>query len=391
KLHRVGVSLAIAMHLLRVLWVVDFVLLRLQYGAWYAPGAWVTANGSAITFSVSLWTGTGFVLELLILGVFFQELLPQVFTTWKGRQITHSSFPVLNHVEKAFSPLARGFRAFRRALLRFVGNGQEPSEAARAEEVIRAAVEAGEREGVLLAGEKSMIESMLKFHDVEVTEVMTPRTDIACFEASLTIDDVIPKAIACGHSRIPVYRKDIDDIVGVLYVKDLLRYVGDEQQCRMPVEKAVRKVNFVPESKKIGELLAEFRAERFHIAVILDEYGGTSGLVTIEDILEEIVGEIEDEYDAAEMVVIKRIGSGTFDLDGRAHVDEVSKALGISLPESNDYDTIAGFVLGSLGRVPKEGEEFQHDSLRFRITQADERKIKKIRVQILAPLKQDLD
>jgi CBS domain containing-hemolysin-like protein len=235
-----------------------------------------------------------------------------------------------------------------------------------------------------------MIESLLEFHDAEVTEVMTPRTDIVCFEASLTVEDSIPKAIACGHSRIPVFGKDIDEIVGVLYVKDLLRYVGNSQKTRMLLSEVVRRVTFVPETKKISELLAEFRAERFHIALILDEYGGTSGLVTIEDIIEEIVGEIVDEYDTAEMSMIHQVSADVFDLDGRAHIDDVASVLSVELPESDDYETIAGFIFCTLGKVPKEGEEFEHECLRFCITAADERKIKRVRVQVLHPQEQDL-
>ena len=155
--------------------------------------------------------------------------------------------------------------------------------------------------------------------------------------------------------------------------------------------KAARAANFVPETKKLSELLAEFRRERFHIAIVLDEYGGTAGLVTIEDIIEEIVGEIEDEYDPATLTQIRKVGEETFDLDGRAHVDDVSEAIGRELPESDDYETVAGFVFCSLGKVPKEGDEFEWENLRFRITTADERKIKRIRVQVMHPQSQDLE
>jgi len=234
-----------------------------------------------------------------------------------------------------------------------------------------------------------MIESMLEFHDAEVLEVMTPRTDMVALDASTTIEEAIPQVVGCGHSRIPVYRKEIDEIVGVLYAKDILRFSTDSNQRRLPVEKAVRKIHFVPESKKIGELLAEFRSERFHIAVVLDEYGGTSGLITIEDILEEIVGEIEDEYDRATLAAIRKISADVYDLDGRANIWEVNKAANLGLPESDDYETVAGYIFSSLGRVPKEGDQFEENHLKFEITSADERKIKRVRVRLFHPQQQD--
>ena len=367
KLHRIDVLLSTVSLLLRATWAGSLILLR-------------TAGESVETALVLRVFG-----EVLLYGILAFELVPQVIATRAGTGITSRALPLLDRAEVLFSPYTRGFRSLRRALLRTVGHDGTTDEADRATEGIRAAVEIGEREGVLEPGEKSMIESMLEFHDAEVIEVMTPRIEMVCLEASCPIEEAIPQVTSCGHSRIPVFRKEIDEIVGVLYAKDLLRYAGDPQQLKLPIEKAVRKIHFVPESKKIGELLAEFRAERFHIAVVLDEYGGTSGLITIEDILEEIVGEIEDEYDSATLASIRRISPVTFDLDGRANIWDVNKALGLDLPESDDYETVAGFIFSTLGRVPKEGDSFEELALRFEITSADERKIKRVRVKLLGP------
>lgn len=364
KLRRVHLILAVFTQLTRILWITVFLKL--------------------FTGSI-LWTELSWKLPVLIVAaILLFDVLPQVFATWRGEKIALRSLRFLCSLETLFSPLSQGLRSVTRSLLRLFGNGNERKEADIVEEGIRAAVEHGERQGVLFAGEKSMIESVLEFHDAEVTEVMTPRTEMVAAEATTTIEEMVQKAISCGHSRIPVYRDNIDNIVGIVYTKDLLRYANDARQSQLQVEEILRRIYFVPESKKIRELLAEFRAERFHIAVVLDEYGGTTGLVTIEDILEEIVGEIEDEYDAAGAAMIRRVDSSTFDLDGRAHIDDVSKALSHELPQSDDYETIAGFVFSSLGKVPKEGESFDLGALRFKITAADERKIKRVRVELLA-------
>ena len=381
KLYRIDVLLSSSSLVLRAVWAGSFLLLREKSGGWYAP----VASGE----SLEVWQLLVVVVEILIYGMLCFELLPQVVGTWIGEKIAVRVLPLLDQGERIFSPFTRTFRGVRRALLRTVGHGGESDEADLATKGIRAAMEIGEREGVLQPGEKSMIESMLEFHDAEVLEVMTPRIEMVCLESSTPIEDAIPQVTACGHSRIPVFRKDIDEIVGVLYAKDLLRYASDAQQRKMPVEQALRRIHFVPESKKIGELLSEFRSERFHIAVVLDEYSGTSGLITIEDILEELVGEIEDEYDPATLAAIRQVSPEVFDLDGRANIYDVNKAANLEIPVSDDYETVAGYIFSTLGRVPKEGDHFEEGQLRFEITSADERKIKRVRVRLLQSQEQD--
>ena len=365
KLRRIGITLAFLVHLSRVSWIALFLLASRSEGwEWLRDGLLIGG--------------------LVVLSVVLLETVPHIITSWRGANIATGSLRWLCHVDTLLAPVVAIIRTMHRGAVRALGRKKDAADAAdMIEEGIMAAVEQGEREGVLFEGERSMIESVLAFHDAEVTEVMTPRTEMVAVDASTSITDVLPLVIDCGHSRIPVYRENIDNIVGILYTKDLLRYVTDDEKSQRQVESMVRKIYFVPETKKIRELLAEFRAERFHIAVVLDEYGGTTGLVTIEDILEEIVGEIEDEYDDQATTMIRRVNQTTYDLDGRAHIDEVSKAMGQEIPESDDYETIAGFIFSSLGKVPKEGEAFDFDSLRFQVTAADERKIKRVRVRLL--------
>ena len=381
KLHRIDVLLSSTSLVLRASWASALLIARMNEGS---PFFVVVAGETLQTWQFLTVIG-----EVLVVGMIVFELLPQVIATRAGEAIATRCLPLLDHTEKLFSPLTRTFRSLRRALLRTVGHDGVGAEADLATKGIRAAVEIGEREGILQPGEKNMIESMLEFHDAEVIEVMTPRIEMVCLESSISIEEAIPQVTACGHSRIPCFHKEIDEIVGVLYAKDLLRYASDPQQRKQPVEKALRKPNFVPETKKIGELLAEFRSERFHIAVVLDEYGGTSGLITIEDILEEIVGEIEDEYDPATLAAIRQVSPEVFDLDGRANIWDVKKAVGLEIPESDDYETVAGFIFSTLGRVPKVGDSFEEAGLRFEVTSADERKIKRVRVRHLQPQEQD--
>ena len=394
KLHRVSVLLDLCMNVLRTSWLLAWAVYRFNAEPWWLAEGAVWAEGAdpgSIEAIGPIWIVV-VVAELFAMSILVFELIPQVFSAFRGKAIALTALRLLFAIESVMTPVTRGFRAVRRALVRVVGNGPERSEADLAEETLRAAVEIGEREGLLHDRERSMIESVLEFHDAEVTEVMTPRTDMVCMRADMTVEEATPKVIECGHSRIPVYGENIDDMVGVLYVKDLLQhYQNGNGRRQQPLSEVVRKIYFVPETKKIGELLAEFRSQRFHIALILDEYGGTAGLVTIEDILEEIVGEIEDEYDDAAHKLIQKLDEQTFDIDGRAHIDDVNETLGVAIPEGEDYETVAGFLFGEMGKVPSEGDVVEHSNLQFRVTSADERKIKRLRLQVLHPQEQDLE
>jgi CBS domain containing-hemolysin-like protein len=228
---------------------------------------------------------------------------------------------------------------------------------------------------------REMIESVLKFRDVSVAEVMTPRTDMVMVEASATLPEAEQLAMEEGYSRLPVFKENRDNIVGVLYVKDLLQPPGAEE-AHITVADIMREPYFIPETKPVVQLLREMRNEKIHIALVLDEYGGTAGLVTIEDILEEIVGEIQDEYDTEALPFLHLIDEHTAELDARVHIDEFNEALDVHIPESDDYETVGGFLFSSLGRIPKPGETLHHQNILFKVLSADERRIKRLRVEI---------
>ncbi len=243
--------------------------------------------------------------------------------------------------------------------------------------------ENGERRGILEEeGEISVIESLIRFRDREVSNVMTPRTEMVCLDFEESIEDSVRIAIDCGHSRIPVFRENKDNIVGLLYVKDLLRFWNRRQEAPVRLEDVIRKPHFVPETKKLSELFQEFKSQRFHIAIIIDEFGGTSGLITIEDIIEEIVGEIMDEYEKEERPDFKRLGADAVEIDARIPIHELNERLEVELPESDGYDTVGGFLFSSLGKVPIVGDSVEHGRIRIEVIDADERRINRLRVRI---------
>jgi CBS domain containing-hemolysin-like protein len=215
---------------------------------------------------------------------------------------------------------------------------------------------------------------------------MTPRTDIHGIEFNAALEDVIATIQEYGHSRIPVYEDNTDNIVGILYTKDLIPYVGRSDTSDFDLSQTLREAYMVPESKSVRDLLAEFKARKVHIAIILDEYGGTAGLVTIEDILEEIVGEIQDEYEPQdEQPHLTWLDASSAEVDARMDIDDFNDQMDAAIPEDADYDTLGGFVFAELGHIPEQGEAFEWDGLRFTVTEAERTKICKIRIEKLAP------
>lgn len=222
------------------------------------------------------------------------------------------------------------------------------------EEEILQMVGEGEEHGVIEETEKDMITNILDFNDTTAGETMTHRTDISAVEDTEPIAAAVEVAVENGYSRVPVYHEDIDSIVGICYVKDLLPYVGKELPDFIKLTDLMRPAYFVPESKKCSQLFHELTERKVQIAVVVDEYGGTAGIITLEDLVESILGNIQDEYDH-EVDEIHRVSETEFTVDGTASIDEISDLTGVELPEG-DYDTIAGLVTERLGYLPKEGE-----------------------------------
>jgi putative hemolysin len=251
-------------------------------------------------------------------------------------------------------------------------------------------IEATEENGELEEDDRELITSIIEFGDTIVREVMVPRVDMVCIDDETTLVEAHRLFVEKGHSRIPVYHDDLDHIVGVLYAKDLLAFAQQGPLGERRVGEALHEAMFVPETKRVAELLREFQKQRLHMAVVVDEYGGTSGLVTIEDLLEEIVGEIQDEYDA-EPPLYEPDGRGGFVVDAKMPIFEIEHDLGIVLPEHDEYDTLGGLLFTRLGKVPAAGEVLRENGVEMTVLEADERRIHKVRLTPLARDDEDDD
>jgi len=318
------------------------------------------------------------VIVVMVVGV----AIPNAWARYGGDAFLAAMLPGLFVLQKVLVPLVACQRLVDwlvRRLAGIPGENEQQSEAEEIEKEILGVVSEGEAAGAMHEEDADMIESVMEFRDTDVAEIMTPRTDIIALPSTATLIEAKELIAREGHSRIPIYEENIDDIKGVLYAKDLLSI--NHVDHFDPIE-MMRKVPYVPESKRIPDLLAELREQKVHLAIVLDEYGGTAGLVTIEDILEEIVGEIADEYEVPEPEPIRRIDPNTIEVDARVHIDELNEELSTQLPEDEDYDTVGGFVFSALGKIPEAGEELCYHNITFRVIDAEERKINRLRVEV---------
>jgi CBS domain containing-hemolysin-like protein len=273
-----------------------------------------------------------------------------------------------------------GLEAARGALMRIVGLRQNPSDARRIVEGLREVIEESDLSRELDATEREIISNVMEFRDVGVAAIMTPRTAVIGLEVGENIAEATRVLAESGHSRIPVFEGTLDTIIGVLTARDVV-LAAAEQNVNGGVRAWLRPAYFVPETKPISELLTEMRREKIKIAVVLDEYGGTAGIVTVGDILREIVGDIGDESDEPEVQPIRRLPDGSAEVDAGLHVSEVNKALGIEIPEGEDYETLAGYVLSEMGRFPKRGETFSALGSEYVIVDANDRRVLKVQIR----------
>jgi len=239
-----------------------------------------------------------------------------------------------------------------------------------------------EEEGIINEEEGEMLQSIFEFGETIVREVMVPRTDMVCCSTGATLGELLKAIIDSGHSRIPIYEGTTDRIVGVVYAKDLLKFWGAGTE-EVKVTGVMRTPYFVPETKNIEDLLQEFRTKRVHMAISIDEYGGTSGLITIEDLIEEIVGDIQDEYDLEEVWLLEEEGGGVL-VDGRLNIEELEEHFKIVIPRDK-FDTVGGYLFHLMGHVPLEGEEIRDRDLVMTVVECDERKISRVRIRRADP------
>ena len=340
-----------------------------------ALGLFLLTRETGSTWRAVLIAGAGTLGVLALLEAIPRFLVSQSPERW-GLRLS----PFIGAFQLVFGLPAAGLALPARALMHLPFLRRPSTDEAAGEDDFLRLVEMEEANGGIEAEEREMIRGIINLVDTTTREIMVPRIDIVAVDAEEGLDEALRLIVDRGFSRIPLYEGTIDNVVGVLYAKDLIRYLADRPSRQGPpsLNEIARPAYFVPESKKIDELLAEMRQNKVHMAIVVDEYGGTAGLVTIEDLLEEIVGEIEDEYDRSE-VTIERVGEDEAVLDARVSIDELNEIFGLSV-EGEDFDTVGGFVYHLLGKMPTPGDEVAANGLRLRVLSVLGRRIKKVRV-----------
>lgn len=306
------------------------------------------------------------------------EITPKIFALRNPRLVSLRVAAPLSFIRLLLYPIVAFFTAITDFFTRMLG--VEKLRLEYSTEELKTLVEVSEEKGQLEETEKEMITSIFEFGDTLVKEIMIPRTDMHMLSAESNLAEIVEYISQVGNSRYPVFREDRDNVVGFLYAKDLLYYIR-ENTGEFNIEKVLRPPNFVPENKVIADLLREFQKDKIHIAVVVDEYGGTAGLVTLEDILEEIVGEIQDEYDQ-ESPLFSRIDSDTITADARISIDDVNEVIGQDLiSDDEDYETLGGFIYHQTGRIPSENETIEFGEFKFTVIEIEGQRLKKIRIE----------
>lgn len=317
----------------------------------------------------------------LVLG----ELAPKRIAMQVPEKVSFKVVGILLFIAKIAKPFVKVLSVSTNGVVRLFGFDPNADEENVTEEEIRMMVDVGGEKGVIEDSQKEMIDNIFEFDDLDAGDIMTHRTDMTAIEVSRSLEEVAELAIENGYSRIPVYEDDPDSIVGVLYAKDLLKYVGHNIPADLTISKVMRKALYVPETQSCGDLFKAMNDSHTQFAVVVDEYGGTAGIVTLEDVLESIVGNIQDEYDDEDEEIVQ-INETTFTIDGITDLDEVDELVGTKLPEG-DYDTLGGFVISLLGYLPSESDPepavAEYDNLRFTVLNFEDRRIGEIKVEIL--------
>jgi putative hemolysin len=314
--------------------------------------------------------------------IVFGELVPKTLALAHPERFALALARPVDFMGRVLRPIVWVLERVTEAVNRLLGVGDTDQNQISTEE-LKLLVERGGEQGILEAEEEQMINAVIELGDRRVHEVMIPRIAIVALPATATLPDAIDRIIEQGHSRVPVYEESVDEVVGILYAKDLLPFLKDGTEERPSVRSLLRTPVFVPESMSIDDLLHELQRRKVHIAIVLDEYGGTAGLVTIEDLLEEIVGEIQDEYDVHEEPMVVRLSDHEARVDGRAAVDDLAELFDtqLGLEDDDEYDTVGGLIYHRIGGVPSPGDEIDVDGLHLTVESTDGRRVGKVLVR----------
>jgi putative hemolysin len=321
------------------------------------------------------------VLAITYLSVVFGELVPKSIALRHAERIALATARPLHLLTRWFSFVARPLTASSRVILSLLGVPPHGTTGFVSEEEIKLMVQEGKEKGIFDQTEEELIQSVFEFSEASVKKVMIPRPRIDAIEVDTPWDEALKFIVETGHSRYPVYRKSLDDIIGVLYYKDLLRLQMDNRPASL--EAIIHPVYFVPETMQVSQLLKELQRRRMSMAIAIDEHGGVDGLVTIEDLIEEIVGEIHDEYDTASKPV-ERLRDGSLIIDASMSIKDLQEEHGLPFPESPEYETLAGFMLTQLQRMPKGGDIVKYAGMKLTVVDMEGRRIARIKVEGVA-------
>ena len=310
--------------------------------------------------------------------IVFAELVPKTLALAHTERFALALSQPIDVIGHVLGPVISLLTGLTRAVAGGLG-ARVSADAQISAEELKLIVERGGEQGILEAEEEQMINAVIELGDRRLHEVMVPRIAMVALPVSATLDEAIDLIVEEGHSRVPVYEESIDEVLGIIYAKDLLPVLKVEADARPTVRSLLRTPLFVPESMSIDDLLHEFQRRKVHIAIVLDEYGGTAGLLTIEDLLEEIVGEIQDEYDVEEPMIV-RLSADEARIDGRVDVDELGETFDITIPleDEDEYDTVGGLIFHRLGHVPRPGDEVRLDGLKLTVETTDGRRVGKV-------------
>jgi putative hemolysin len=332
----------------------------------------------------AVWSTVVMTVSILLFG----EILPKTLAVSTGDRTALRLAPLLDVVKTVLSPLTAAFLAITDRLVRLFG-GHGAAGPYVTEDDIKTLVNVGVEQNVLEEQERELIHSIIEFGDTIVREAMTPRTKMVTVSVSSSPRRALDLVVAEGYSKLPVYEETVDDIIGVVHDRELLIALSNGTVAETSLRTLMRPVTHVPENKRVAELLREMQRGKYSLAIVLDEYGGTAGLVTMEDLLEEIVGEIRDEHDEGEEEPIVRVADGESIVEAGTNIEDVNAALGISLPHE-EFETIGGFTVGLFGRLPREGEEIEAgDGVKLRVDRTRNRRI--LAVRVLTPPRQAHD
>lgn len=331
-------------------------------------------------YTENLYIGISFFV-LIIFVLLFSEMIPRLIARNNIYGVSKTLIIPLNTVRIVLKPLIKLFIHISRFIVEIFRIKVKDQMFEITEDEILTFLKAGTESGVFEEGEEEMITSIFEFSETTVKEILTPRRDVFALEAESKIDDVWNEILDQGFTRIPIYTETIDKIVGTVHMKDLLRY--DKQTGEnLPIKDFMKEAYFVPITKPLVELLEEFKLKQLHMAIVIDEYGGTQGIVTIEDLLEEIVGEIRDEFDQEEEN-IQQIREKIFDIKGDTPIEEINDKLGIEIPLSEEYDTISGYIQDKLGKVADVFDQVKENNFILKVTDVDNKRVERVRAIII--------